>query len=255
MISARRIALWQSHAVRCWHEHPDPTASHLDALLDPPEERDLSEGMPERDVGIHTGRDDLAAGSLQTGPNIQTGSANQTGSDTSADEPAWVELVLANHDFNFRLWHEEDLARDPHASDGVIAGVKRRIDRLNQLRNDSIERIDLALLQELADRGVVAAKGAGLNTETAGGAIDRLSILTLRRYHYGVEAQRDELDEATRQKVTLAVARCRLQQLRLVTALGELLEDIFAGRRRHEVSHPLKMYNDPKLNPVLYRGG
>jgi hypothetical protein len=164
-------------------------------------------------------------------------------------------LVLANHDFNFRLWHEEDLARDPHASDGAIAGVKRRIDKLNQLRNDSIERIDLALLQELADRGVVAAKGAGLNTETAGGAIDRLSILTLRRYHYGVEAQRVELDEATRQKVTLAVARCRLQQLRLVTALGELLEDIFAGRRRHEVSHPLKMYNDPKLNPVLYRGG
>lgn len=249
MISARRIALWQSHAVRCWHEHPDPTSSHLDALLDPPEERDLSEGMPERDVGIHTRRGDVAAASRQTGAE------NPIGSDTSADEPAWVALVLANHDFNFRLWHEEDLARDPHASDGAIAGVKRRIDKLNQLRNDSIERIDLALLQELADRGVVAAKGAGLNTETAGGAIDRLSILTLRRYHYGVEAQRAEVDEATRQKVTLAVARCRLQQLRLVTALGELLEDIFAGRRRHEVSHPLKMYNDPKLNPVLYRGG
>jgi hypothetical protein len=249
MISARRIALWQSHAVRCWHEHPDPTASHLDASLDPPEERELPEGMPERDVGIHLRRGDVAAASRQTGAE------NPIGSDTSADEPAWVALVLANHDFNFRLWHEEDLARDPHASDGVIAGVKRRIDKLNQLRNDSIERIDLALLQELADRGVVAAEGAGLNTETAGGAIDRLSILTLRRYHYGVEAQRAEVDEATRQKVTLAVARCRLQQLRLVTALGELLEDIFAGRRRHEVSHPLKMYNDPKLNPVLYRGG
>ena len=249
MISARRIALWQSHAVRCWHEHPDPTASHLDASLDPPEERELPEGMPERDVGIHLRRGDVAAASRQTG------SENPIGSDTSADEPAWVALVLANHDFNFRLWHEEDLARDPHASDGVIAGVKRRIDRLNQLRNDSIERIDLALLQELVDRGVVAKQGAGLNTETAGGAIDRLSILTLRRYHYGVEAQRGELDEATRQKVMLAVARCRLQQLRLVTALGELLDDIFAGRRRHEVSHPLKMYNDPNLNPVLYRGG
>lgn len=249
MISARRIALWQSHAVRCWHEHPDPTASHLDASLDPPEERELPEGMPERDVGIHLRRGDVAAASRQTR------SENPIGTDTSADEPAWVALVLANHDFNFRLWHEEDLARDPHASDGVIAGVKRRIDRLNQLRNDSIERIDLALLQELADRGVVAKQGAGLNTETAGGAIDRLSILTLRRYHYGVEAQRGEIDEATRQKVTLAVARCRLQQLRLVTALGELLDDIFAGRRRHEVSHPLKMYNDPNLNPVLYRGG
>ena len=131
MISARRIALWQSHAVRCWHEHPDPTASHVDASLDPPDERDLPEGMPERDVGIHMRRGDVAAGSLQTGPNIQPGSANQPGSDASADEPAWVGLVLANHDFNFRLWHEEDLARDPHASDGAIAGVKRRIDKLN----------------------------------------------------------------------------------------------------------------------------
>lgn len=252
MISARRIALWQSHAVRCWHQHPDPTASHLDASLEPPEGRDLPEGMPERDLGIQSVRVDLAAGSLQTGADLQ---GIQINADTSSDEPAWVELVLANHDFNFRLWHEEDLARDPHASDGVIAGVKRRIDRLNQLRNDSIERIDMALLQELADRGVVAAKGAGANTETVGGAIDRLSILTLRRYHYGVEAQRGELDDATRQKVTLAVARCRLQQLRLVTALGELLDDIFAGRRRHDVSHPLKMYNDPSLNPVLYRGG
>lgn len=252
MISARRIALWQSHAVRCWHDHPDPTASHLDASLEPPEGRNLPEAMPERDFGTHSGRFELAAGSLQTGPELQ---GIPTNADTSSDEPAWVELVLSNHDFNFRLWHEEDLARDPHASDGVIAGVKRRIDRLNQLRNDSIERIDLALLQELADRAVVAKEGAGLNTETVGGAIDRLSILTLRRYHYGVEAQRGELDEATRQKVTLAVARCRLQQLRLVTALGELLDDIFAGRRRHEVSHPLKMYNDPSLNPVLYRGG
>lgn len=252
MISARRIALWQSHAVRCWHDHPDPTASHLDASLEPPEDRDLPEAMPERDLGVHSGRVALAAENLQTGPDLQ---GIQINADTSSDEPAWVELVLSNHDFNFRLWHEEDLARDPHASDGVIAGVKRRIDRLNQLRNDSIERIDLALLQELVDRGVVAKQGAGLNTETAGGAIDRLSILTLRRYHYGVEAQRGELDEATRQKVTLAVAKCRLQQLRLVTALGELLDDIFAGRRRHEVSHPLKMYNDPSLNPVLYRGG
>src|SRR5215469_17966203 len=62
-----------------------------------------------------------------------------------------MALVTAQHRANFDLWHEEDKARDPSANDSQIAGVKRQIDRLNQLRNDLVEKIDALLLTGLED--------------------------------------------------------------------------------------------------------
>jgi len=169
-----------------------------------------------------------------------------------------LSAVLSNHQYNFLLWHEEDRARDPLASDAVIAGVKRRIDRLNQLRNDAIEQIDHAIAQMLAAGQCVPAPDARFNTETPGAAIDRLSILALRIYHY---AQRmEELDlhsaqspeaVALRSRVESSCDTCRRQLDRLSVALDQLLDDILAGHKRHELFRQLKMYNDPSLNPVL----
>ena len=61
-----------------------------------------------------------------------------------ADNPCdgFLQVVCEQLQFNFLLWHEEDKARDPAASDAEIARVKRAIDRLNQQRNDGIERLD-----------------------------------------------------------------------------------------------------------------
>ena len=57
------------------------------------------------------------------------------------------KLVSQLAQTHVELWHEEDHARSPH--DSRVAKAKRRIDQLNQRRNDLIEQIDQFVLRAI----------------------------------------------------------------------------------------------------------
>lgn len=165
----------------------------------------------------------------------------------------FLHLVCEQHRFNFLLWHEEDVARSPDVSDTRIAQVKRAIDRYNQQRNDAIEKLDDYLLEAVRQRGVEMLPGGGWNTETPGSVIDRLSILALRIYHMNEQVERTDASEEHRQRARQKMAVLHAQHADLLRGLGELLDDIAAGRKELKVYRQFKMYNDPTLNPYLYR--
>ena len=162
-------------------------------------------------------------------------------------------LVSIQHQVNFELWHQEDMARDPDVSDSIIASVKRAIDVLNQRRNDLIEQMDQFLLNILRVENVKNDADTEMNSETPGSMIDRLSINALKIYHMDEEVQRKEITAEHRNKCAGKLSVLQEQREDLEQCLSKLLADLSSGEKRLKVYRQMKMYNDESLNPVLYQ--
>lgn len=163
----------------------------------------------------------------------------------------WLTLVARQHRANFDLWHIEDEARRPGATDAELAAVKRRIDATNQLRNDLVEDLDRALIAWLAERGLPREE-APLNSESPGLIVDRLSILALKIYHTREQAARADAPEGHAERNTARLRILEEQRADLVGCLDALWQETLAGTRRFKLYRQLKMYNDPALNPAIY---
>jgi hypothetical protein len=174
--------------------------------------------------------------------------------ETSAENPETVFLlqVAQQHRANFDLWHIEDEARAPGASDGALADVKRRIDTTNQLRNDRAENLDCLLMNWLAQRDL-PNPSAALHSESPGPMIDRLSIQALKIYHTREEAGRSDAPSGHAERNRDRLATLEEQRADLAACLDALWRETLAGTRRFKIYRQLKMYNDPSLNPSIYR--
>lgn len=156
---------------------------------------------------------------------------------------AWIDTVQ---------WHLEDIIRSPNLGGDLFITTKRRIDKSNQERTDCVEKLDDHFLAMFAH--VKRNPDARMNSETPAWLLDRMSILQLKIYHMREQAERKDVDAAhidnCKQKLTILLE----QEADMCTCLNQLIEDIQQGRRFMKVYRQMKMYNDPKLNPILYGG-
>ena len=154
----------------------------------------------------------------------------------------WIDTVQ---------WHLEDIIRDPHIDPAEALLLKRRIDKSNQDRTDLVERIDSYFWEQY--HTVLPKTNAKINTESPAWAIDRLSILHVKIYHMQEQVNRTDVCQEQHDKCAAKLAVLQEQLQDMTTSITQLLEDYASGERIMKVYRQMKMYNDPMLNPVLYK--
>lgn len=162
----------------------------------------------------------------------------------------FLQLVEENHAFNYQLWHAEDRARREDMGFEFVYQAKREIDFCNQQRNNRMEAMDEWLFLQLKPE---QGGSCPVHSESPGMMIDRLSILSLKAYHMALQTVREEADAVHKKNCTAKLDVIQQQLDQLGRCLDQLFDEVLIKKRTFRVYHQHKMYNDPKLNPHLYK--
>ncbi len=152
----------------------------------------------------------------------------------------WIDTVQ---------WHLEDEIRNPQIEDKQVVFLKRWIDKSNQERNDTVEKIDDWFLFHFKD--IKPKPNSKMNSESPAWILDRMSILCLKIYHMDLEINRSDATLEHKQKCKNKLNILLEQQKDLSTCYDEYIQDILNGDKYMKVYRQMKMYNDEELNPIL----
>jgi len=152
----------------------------------------------------------------------------------------WID---AGHRLNTLLWNEEDDTRRSSAGVHDIAASKRRCDRYRQQRDDAVQAIDEAILEQLAE--VAHGSAARMSSETAGAMIDRLSVLALQIFHMRVHALRADAGAPHAEACARKLRRLATQRHDLAGCLDQLLCEAQAGAAYFKVYLRFPAYSEP----------
>jgi hypothetical protein len=143
-----------------------------------------------------------------------------------------VSLVLELLESNVQQWDLEDATRAADATDGIVAGAKRAIDRLNLARHRLLEQIDLAIDSALEQSSIAA-----LSTESPAMVFDRLSVLVIRIARTAAAASTSGSSQYAER-----IPLLQRQLAALSSALDALLLDVGNGTRRFLPYEHFKLY-------------
>jgi hypothetical protein len=141
------------------------------------------------------------------------------------------------HLCNNTIWNFEDEARRDDVSKDRTVTIKRGIDAVNQKRNDMMEELDEYFVREVQPDSL--DEDVPLHTEPPGLVCDRLSIMSLKIYHYGHQDKTREVQALKQQRNDLSLA------------FDDFLNRMNAGNVRVKIYRQYKTYNDPETNPAL----
>lgn len=149
---------------------------------------------------------------------------------------------------NIKLWRLEDISRMHDLGNESIANAKIKIDVFNQIRNETIAKLDHYLTNHLNNTNLNGF--ANFISESPGILIDRISILHIKRYFVNQLLQQIQNKEIKNEYQNIEEQICENIN-DLGTYLDTLFKKILKGESFFKIYRPLKVYNDKRVQTYI----